>query len=814
MDTNDIGKVNSIEITQEMKDSYLDYAMSVIVSRALPDIRDGLKPVQRRVLYTMHEIGVSHGSKFVKSARIVGDCMAKYHPHGDLPIYDAMARMAQDFSLRYPLVDGQGNWGSIDGDSPAAMRYTEARMTALAEETLRDIEKDTVDFIDNYDSSRKEPVVLPSQIPNLLINGSLGIAVGMATSIPPHNLGEVIDATTHLIDNPDSGPEELASFIQGPDFPTGGIMYGQSDIANAYSTGRGPVVIRAQAEIEETKKGGFQIIVTEIPYQVNKSELILKIADLAKEKKIEGIRDIRDESDKDGIRIVIELKQDSFPRKILNQLFKYTDLQKSFHFNMVALIDGIQPQLLNLKTILEKFVDHRRVVITRRTQYDLARAEERAHILEGLKKALDNIDEVIKTIKKSESRQDAFNNLIKKFKFSDRQANAILDMRLQTLAGLERQKIEDELKEKHELITFLKDLLAHPKKILAVIKKELLEIKEKYASERRTRLIKGALKEMGEEELIPEEDALFMLTHGGYVKRMPSNQLRSQHRGGKGLMGMSVKEEDVISHSFMANTHDNLLFFTNTGKVFQTKGYEVPEAQRTGKGKALVNFLNISPQEKIMAIVPISKQVKEKFLFMATSNGLVKKVAIEQFENVRRSGLIAIGLKDNDNLQWVRQTSGSDDVILITSLGNAIRFKEKDVRPMGRPAAGVTGIKFSNKQDSIVGMDIIKAKDQNPKNQILIVMENGYGKRTDVRAYKVQHRAGKGIKTAKITPKTGKIVSGLIVDPEKKELIVLSKKGQLIKTELQSVSILGRATQGVRIMKMEDKDMVASVVIS
>lgn len=816
---NELGYIKTREITEEMKESYLDYAMSVIVSRALPDARDGLKPVQRRILYTMNEMGLRHNAKFVKSARVVGDTMGRYHPHGDIPIYEAMARMAQDFSLRYPLIQGQGNWGSIDGDSPASMRYTEAKLTPIAEEMLKDIEKDTVNFNDNYDATRKEPVVLPSKIPNLLINGTIGIAVGMATNIPPHNLSEVLDGLIYLIDNPDSDIKELTKFIQGPDFPTGGIIYNQQDILNAYATGRGPLVIRAKTEIEETKRGGFQIIVSEIPYQVNKAELILKIAELIKDKKIEGIKDLRDESDREGLRIVIELKQDVQPRKVLNQLFKYTDLQKTYHFNMVALIDGIQPQILGLKTILEKFIEHRKEVVIRRTKFDLNQARARAHILEGLKRALDHIDQIISIIKKSETREIAFNNLIKRFKFTEKQANAILEMRLQTLAGLERKKINEELKEKMRLIAYLEELLSKPKKIMEEIKKEFLELKEKYGDERKTKIVRGALKEIGEEELVPEENFLFVLTKSGYIKRMNPGELRTQKRGGKGLIGMATKEEDVISHFFLANTHDNLLFFTNSGKVFQTKGYEVPEASRISKGKAVVNFLNISPKEIITAIVPLAKKINDQeknlrtgFLFMTTKNGLVKKVDLDEFSSIRKSGMIAIKLNNNDELRWVKQTSGQDDVILISSNGQAIRFKEKDVRKMGRQAAGVEGIKLKNSSE-VVGMEVIPISNYKADSQLLIVTENGYGKRTYLKYFKTQKRRGKGIKAAKITAKTGRIVSGQLINLEQKELMVISKKGQVIKMEVKTIPILGRATQGVKIMKLGKNDQVASVVV-
>ncbi|OGN41005.1 MAG: DNA gyrase subunit A, partial [Candidatus Yanofskybacteria bacterium RIFOXYD1_FULL_42_10] len=652
--------VQQREITQEVQQSYLEYAMSVIVSRALPDVRDGLKPVHRRILYSMHEMGLRHSAKTQKSAKVVGYVIGNYHPHGDTAAYESMVRMAQDFSLRYPLVTGQGNFGSIDGDSAAAYRYTEAKLSPISEPLLADIDKETVNFMDNFDGTSKEPVVLPTRIPNLLINGSMGIAVGMATNIPPHNLGEVLDALAYLIDNSDADVKELVQFVKGPDFPTGGVIYNESDIMNAYATGRGPVVMRGMADIVEGKKG-FQIIVSEIPYQVNKAELIIKIADLVKEKRIEGIKDVRDESDKDGMRIAIDLKQDAFPRKILNQLFKYTELQKAFHFNMLALVDGIQPQILGLKGLLEKFIDHRRVVVVRRSKYELQKAKDRAHILEGLKKALDHIDEIIKIIRASESKEDAFNNLIKKFKFSDKQATAILEMKLQALAGLERKKINDELKEKMALIAELEDLLASPKKILAMVKKEFLEIKEKYNDERRTKIIKSPLKEIGEEELVPEEDSLFMLTRGGYIKRMPPEELKAQKRGGKGLIGIATKEEDVVSQFFLANTHDNILFFTNTGKVFQTKGYDIPEASRQSKGKAIVNFLQVSPTDAITAVIPISKEEKERkgFLFMATANGVIKKVDMDAFSQVRRNGIAAIKLKGDDQLGWVSVTSGN-----------------------------------------------------------------------------------------------------------------------------------------------------------
>ena len=802
--------IKNREIIDEMQKSYLDYAMSVILAPGLPDVGDGLKPVRRRILYSMHEMGLRPQAKFRKSATVVGYVLGKYHPHGDTAAYDSMVRMAQDFSLRYPLVHGQGNFGSIDGDNAAAYRYTEAKLAPITEQLLSDIEKDTVNFVDNYDGSTTEPVVLPTRIPNLLINGSMGIAVGMATNIPPHNLTEILDALAYLTENKEADVKDLMQFVKGPDFPTGGGIYNEGDIVNAYATGRGPIVMRGKADIVENKKG-FQIIVSEIPYQVNKSELIKKMADLVKDKKMEGIKDIRDESDREGLRIAIDLKQDAYPRKILNQLFKYTELQKSFHFNMLALVDGIQPQTLSLKAMLEKFIEHRKEVVTRRTKFELQKARDRAHILEGLKKALDHIDEIIKIIRASASKEEAFVNLIKKFKFSDLQATAILEMKLQALAGLERKKLEDELKEKKALIAYLEDLLASPKKMLGVIKQEFIEIKDKYGDERRTKVVKSQLKEIGEEELIPEEDSLFMITHGGYIKRMAPDILRSQKRGGKGLMGMTTKDEDAVSHFFMANTHDSLLFFTNSGKVFQTKGYEVPEASRQSKGRAIVNFLQVSPTDVITAVVPIPKESKG-FLFMATANGVIKKVDIDAFSSVRKSGMIAIKLKASDELKWVLTTSGNDQVMLVTSDGSAIRFKEKDVRPMGRSAGGVIGIRV-DKDSKVVGADVVPSGVEKGL-KVLTVMENGYGKRTDVRFYKVQNRGGKGIMTSKITSKTGNLVSGHITSEENKELIAMSKKGQTIKTEISSVSILGRATQGVRIMRMEIGDSIASTVVA
>ena len=809
----DIGQIKNREIVDEMQESYLDYAMSVIVQRALPDVRDGLKPVHRRILYAMHEKGLTAQAKYKKSATIVGDVLGSYHPHGDTAVYDSMVRMAQDFSLRYPLIDGQGNWGSIDGDTAAAYRYTEARMTDIASAMLADIEKETVPFIDNYDGTKQEPSVLPAAVPNLLLNGALGIAVGMTTSIPPHNLGEVVDALSHLIEHPKATTDDLLEFVKGPDFPTGGVMYNEKEIQEAYATGKGSVVVRGVAEVEE-KKNGYKIVITEIPYQVNKAEMIEKIAELVKEKRIEGIRDLRDGSDREGLRIEIDLKSDSYPQKVLNNLYKHTDLEKRFHTNMLALVDGIQPQVLSLKSVLEEYLKHRIVIVTKRTEFDLARARDRAHILEGLKKALNHIDQVIATIKKSEDRDDARANLMKKFAFSERQANAILDMRLQTLAGLERQKIDDELKEKQALIRELEALLKDPAKVQAVIKKELVAAKEKYGDARKTKIIKSAAREFAEEDLIPEEETLVLVTHGGYIKRVKPESYRVQKRGGKGLIGMETKEEDVVEHLVSANTHSDLLFFTSSGKVFQVKAYDIPEASRTSKGKAIFNFLSLAQNESITSILAAPKERRSKkgdaavadFLVMATKDGVIKKVEGNAFGEVRRSGLIAITLKSGDELRWVKLTSGSDDIIAVTKLGQAIRFSEKDVRAMGRQAAGVHSMKLK-KNDEIVGMDVVK----NPASNLLVVMANGYGKKTPLKQYKSQKRGGSGIKTAKVTPKTGSVVATHVLAEDESQIVAISKKGQVIRTELSAIPTLGRATQGVRIMRLPADDGLASI---
>jgi len=820
-----IGKFEPREITEEMKESYLDYAMSVIISRALPDVRDGLKPVHRRILYAMHEMGLGAGAKYRKSANVTGITMAHYHPHGDIAIYDALARMAQDFSLRYPLIDGQGNWGSVDGDPPAAQRYTECRLSKVGEEMLKDIEKETVDFIDNYDGVKKEPVVLPSPIPNLLLNGTFGIAVGMATNIPPHNLGEVVDATVHLIDHPKATVEDLCQFIKGPDFPTGGAVYGYQDIIQAYSLGRGPIVTRAKAEIVEDKTGALKIIISELTYETNKSVLLERIAELAKEDKIQGIKGIRDESDKEGIRIVIEFKKDAQPQKVLNKLFKYTDLQKSFHLNALALVDGIQPQVLSLKTLLADYISYRREVVSRRIEYDFDRTKERIHILEGLNKALDQINRIIATIKQSKTKEVAHENLRKKFKLTDIQATAILEMKLQTLAGLERKKIVDELKEKKQLAKELESILKSSQKILTMVKKELLEIKSKYGDERRTKIFRSRVGEFEEVDLIPEEETIVTVTQSGYIKRVNPKTYRVQRRGGKGIVGIKTREEDFVEHFFTCSTHDNLLFFTDQGRIFQTRAYEIAEATRVSRGKAIVNILGISSQEKIRAVVPVKKQNNVKFLAMVTEKGIIKRTAVESFQNIRKSGLIAIKIGKDDNLRWVKETSGNDDIILITQGGQAIRFSETDLRPMGRGARGVRGIRLKppssraqvEGKDMVIGMGIIeKLKIKSPKLKVeepdlLIVTENGYGKRTALDNYKKQRRGGSGIKTANITEKTGPIVAARIIETEQEDLIAISQKGHVIRTPLKNISRLGRVTQGVRIMKLEEKDRVASV---
>ncbi|MFZ3031419.1 MAG: DNA gyrase subunit A, partial [Candidatus Moraniibacteriota bacterium] len=799
-------------IAEEVRQSYLDYAMSVIVARALPDVRDGLKPVHRRILYSMWSTGLRSTAKFRKSATVVGEVLGKYHPHGDTAVYDTMVRMAQDFSLRYPLIWGQGNFGSMDGDSAAAYRYTEAKLKAIAEEMLLDIDKDTVDFIPNFDGMHEEPLVLPAKLPQLLLNGTVGIAVGMATNIPPHNLNELVDGICHLIDHPEATVDDLMEFIKGPDFPTGGIIYNQKDIREAYATGKGPIMARAKAEIVEMKSGLFQIVVTEMTYATNKANLIMKIAELYKENKLPGIKDLRDESDKDGVRVVVDLKKEAFPQKVLNQLFQMTDLQKNFNVNMLALVDGVDPQVLTLKAILEHYIKHREIVVVRRTEYELKKAQDRAHILEGLKIALDHIDAVIETIKKSATKEEAHVNLMKKFKLSELQASAILEMRLQTLAGLERKKIEDELEEKYKLIDYLTDLLKHRKKILALVKSELVEVRDRFGDERKTKVVKGAIGEFRQEDLIPNEEAIITLTEDGYIKRMNPSVYRVQKRGGKGVIGATTKEEDKIAMVLSIEAHDNLMFFTNSGKVFQTKAYEIPESSRTSKGQAVVNFLQLSQEEKITAMVALNKGNGFKYLFMATAKGTIKKTKLEDFENVRRSGLIAITLEKGDTLGWVSPTTGGDEVVLTTNDGQAIRFKESDVRPMGRNAAGVRGLKLKN-VDVLVGMDVVG--NGNKDLELLILSQNGYGKRSDLKSYKVQKRGGSGIKTMKVTPKTGKLVGAKVVSMANIEddLILTSSKGTIIRIPFKSIPKLGRVTQGVRVMKPQSGDSVAAFTV-
>lgn len=799
-----------IAITSEIEESFMAYSMAVITSRALPDVRDGLKPVHRRILFSMHEMGLTASAKYRKSAAVVGDVMGKYHPHGDNALYDAMAKMAQSFSYRYPLVMGQGNFGSIDGDRPAAMRYTEAKMARLSAELLRDISKETVDFRANYDDTRQEPTVLPSNLPHLLINGELGIAVGMATNIPPHNLGEVVDACIHAIDNPDATTTDLLEFIKGPDFPIGGIIFNKKDINQAYSTGRGGVVVRGEAEIVENKKEAFQIVISSIPFRVNKTNLIDKIATLVQEKKLVGIKGLRDESTKD-MRIVLDLKAGISPQRILNVLYKHTELESKFNFNMVALVDGI-PQTLSLKEILQHFITHRQEVIRRRSEYDLKKAEARAHILEGLKKALDNIDEVIKVIKASKDTPTAKINLVKKFNFSEIQAQAILDMRLQKLAGLERQKIEDELKEIMALIKYLKDLLSSVKKMMEVIKAELIEAKEKYNDERRTKVIARSVGNISDEDLVPDKESALVFTSGGYVKRTNTEEYRRQKRGGVGVVDLDTKEEDVVSHLLITNTKSDLLFFTDKGKVYAMKMYDVPEGRRATRGKSIANFLELADDERVTSILALRKDKKAdvKDLICVTKKGIIKKMAAESFKQVRRSGLIAIGLNDGDELLEALWVEPGDDITLITKDAQSIRFHESEVRAMGRTASGVKAISLK-KNDQVVGVGIVRSAYQNPV--LLVVSENGYGKKTNLTEYKVQSRGGSGIKTANVTDKTGQIIGAQVVPEGEYELIAMSRKSQVIRIELDAVPVLGRSTQGVRIMKLRAGDGLASLTL-
>ncbi len=802
----DIGTVRSVNIDTEMRRSYLDYAMSVIVQRALPDVRDGLKPVQRRILYAMHEMGLRSTFRYRKSAGIVGEVLKTYHPHGDSAVYEALVRMVQPFSLRYPLVDGQGNFGSVDGDRAAAMRYTEARLQAVAEELLQDLEKQTVDFIPNYDGEAREPVVLPAKLPNLLVNGASGIAVGMATNIPPHNLTEVCDGLIYLIDNPEATVDELIEHIPGPDFPTGGIILGREGIKAAYATGKGRVVIRARTVIEESGRGNrFQIIVTELPYQVNKSALVEKIAELVKVGRIEGIHDLRDESDRTGMRVIIELKRDAQPHKVLNALFKHTPLQQSFGVNMLALVDGTQPRVLTLKRSLQLYLAHREEVVRRRTEFELLRARRRAHILEGLKIALDHLDAVIKTIRESRTADAARTNLMARFELTEVQANAILEMQLRRLAALERRKIEQDYRDLLKQIAGLELLLADPDKILRVIKEELIDLKDAFGDDRRTH-IQDMSGEITDEDLIPEVDVLVMLTNRGYVKRLPDGTYRTQHRGGRGVTGMTVRETDGVQRMVAANSHDSLLFFTNRGRVFHIKVHELPDVGRTAKGTPVINLIGIQPGETITTLLPVRDFAGATYLFMCTRSGRVKRTRLEQFSSVRASGLIAIGLDDGDELAWVRMTSGSDDLILVTEQGQSIRFHEQDVRAMGRQAAGVIGIRMHD------GDRVIAAEVVTPDCDLLVVSANGYGKRTPLDEYRVQSRGGLGITAMKVTERNGPLAAARVVC-DTDTIMLVSTHGMVIRVPAAQISRIGRATQGVGIMRVHNDDLVASITL-
>lgn len=841
-----LGKIQLAPIVEEMQKSYLDYAMSVIVQRALPDVRDGLKPVQRRIVFAMQEQGLHHTARYQKSAAVVGEVMKNLHPHGDAPIYEAMVRMAQNFSLRYMLVDGQGNFGSIDGDSPAAMRYTEARLSAIADELLRDINKETVPFVDNYAGNVQEPTLLPAVIPNLLLNGASGIAVGMATQIPPHNLGELCDALIYLIDHQskeqkkseedtdapinqptdipnkfqsDATVEELMQFVKGPDFPTGASIYDHTEIQAAYATGKGRIVMRAKAEIDETAAGKMQIIVSELPYQVNKATLIARIADMVKDKKLEGIADLRDESDrKQMVRIVFDLKRDAKPQSLLNNLYKYTAMQSVFNVNLVALVDGV-PHLLTLKHVLEEFVTHRQTIIRKRSEFELKEARAREHILEGLKIAVDNIDEVIETIKKSKDVENARENLMRKFKLSELQATAILDMQLRRLAALEIRKIEDELKMIRATIDYLVDLLAHPEKILKVVKEELDNIKNKYADDRRTRVYKQKVGELAEEDLVPNEVTIVTITDGGYIKRQSPMSFRTQQRGGKGVMGISTKETDAVSHIFYTETHANILFFTDRGRVFQIKVWDIPETQRAAKGNAVVNLINVEQGEKVTAVLPMNyakakakskaeDTAMEKFLFMCTKKGTVKKTPIEEYANIRKNGLVAIKLDLGDLLGWVTPTNGSQDMIIASRKGQSIRFTEGQVKPTHRDTSGVRGINLG-KDDEVVSLNVVSSND----DELLVIMENGLGKKTKFAAWSKQGRGGQGVKVAQVTPKTGEIVTAQAIHPKMDTLVLTSTKGQLIKMDLKQVPTLQRQTQGVILMRIREGEKVAAATV-
>lgn len=791
-----------------MEDSYLRYSMSVIIDRALPDVRDGLKPVHRRIMFSMNNDGLRSGARHRKSANVVGAVMGKYHPHGDSSIYDAMVRLAQPWAMRYMLINGQGNFGSMDGDPPAAMRYTEAKMARLADELLADIDKDTVDFRDTYDGQNQEPTVLPAKLPNLLLNGQLGIAVGMATNIPPHNLTELVDATIHLIDHPDATLDDLLEYIKGPDFPTGGVIYGKESIRTAYATGRGGVVTRGIAEIVEGAKNKHQIVITEIPYSLNKESLVIKIADLVRDKKLTGISDLRDESARGNVRIVIDLKKDAYPKKLLNQLYKLTPLQQSFHFNMMALVDGIQPRVLGLQDIISEHIKHRQVVVRRRTEFELRKAKERAHILEGLKIALDHIDEVIKVIRASKSTDEAHANLVERFSLSDIQARAILAMQLRTLTGLERQKIEDELAELQKIIAKLEAILASEKEILKIIKTELKDLRKQYGDERRTRVVLSELDKMSDEDLIPDEQVVVTMTSANYIKRSPIAEYKKQGRGGKGRRGMATREEDVIEHVVNASTHDFLLFFTNKGRVFRLKTYEVPAAMLSAKGVAIVNLLQLQPEETVSAVINISKTNEAANLIMCTVRGVVKKTPFEQYANVRTSGLIAINLDDGDELKWIRSTTGDNEVVISTSQGQAIRFHEKDARPMGRVSRGVRGIRL-RANDHVIGMDVVEAK-----SSVFVISKFGYGKRTKVSQFTAHARGGVGIRSAIVNTKTGDLIGvKTLSEDDDQEVIIISSNGQTIRLGLKDIPALGRATQGVRIMRLRDGDEVVSLAL-
>jgi DNA gyrase subunit A len=820
--TDDIGDIRSIRIEDEMRVSYLDYAMSVIVSRALPDVRDGLKPVHRRILFAMGEMGLSAGSSYRKCAAIVGEVMGKYHPHGDVALYDALVRMAQDFSMRYPLVDGQGNFGSVDGDSAAAMRYTEARLTAIAAELLADIDKETVDFVPNYDGTQQQPSVLPAKLPNLLINGSSGIAVGMATNIPPHHLGEVVDATIALIDDPEKTIDELCELVRGPDFPTGGTMYrfetrrnaitGEMETIDAiremYAHGRGRVVVRAQVAFEESNKGRTAIIVTELPYQVNKATLMEKIAELVKTKRVDGISDLRDESDRDGMRMYIELARDANPHKVLNNLFKHTPMSSAFNMNMLALVDG-QPQTLSLKSVLQHYVDHRREVIRRRTEFDLGKARARAHILEGLKIALDHLDEVIRTIRESADVEAARNNLMSRFDLSELQAQAILDMRLARLAALERKKIEDEYLSVIQLIAELEDILANPGRVLAIIKDELTELKRKYAGERRTRIVDDSSREMTDEDLIANEDVVITVSGRGYVKRQPIAAYRRQHRGGKGIIGHVTREEDAVEHLLVASTHDWALFFTNRGRVFSSKVHTIPDASRQAKGIPIINLpgVQVEAREVPMATITLTDFRDAKYLVLATKRGIIKKTPLEQFEKVRSSGIIAITLDEDDELAWVDVASGADDIIIATALGKIARFHEAEVRPMGRPAGGVIGIRLARKGDEVISMSVVQ-----PDADLLVLTETGYGKRVPLTEFRVKHRGGQGVGLISLEGrKTGSVAAVQQVTEQDDELFLISSGGQVIRTETNTINRYSSAARGVIVMRLAEGDRVVAI---